>query len=103
MRMAVGILCACLILCGWGKQLESGRQSSSSSGAQQIGTASEDRPADPTAFTSSKLNKPGDRTLALAESGAATTIDGKAKDPSATPAATDRKVIYIADVTLVVT
>jgi uncharacterized coiled-coil protein SlyX len=103
MRMAVGIFCACLFLYGCGKQFEAGRQSSSGSGAQQIGTAGEDRPADPSAFASSKLNEPGDRTLALADAKAATAPNGEVKNPSETPSATDRKIIYIADVMLVVT
>ena len=103
MRLAAGIVCACLFLYGCGKRFEGGGQPSSGGGAQQSGMAGEDRPADPSAFGSSKLNKPGDRTLALADSSAVTAPDAKAKDPIATPAATDRKIIYIADVTLVVT
>jgi uncharacterized coiled-coil protein SlyX len=102
MRLAVGILCACLFLYGCGKQYEAGGRPSSGSGAQQIGMAGEDRPADVSAFASSKLNKEGDRTLALADASAAMATDGKTKASAAATPAADRKVIYVADVTLVV-
>src|SRR5258708_756509 len=104
MRLAVGILCGCLLFVGCEKRFESRESASAGNNVKQIGMAGKSRAGDLPASDDSKMPaRDGRGMIAFADSSASISGEGNAKNPLAVLGAADRRIIYVAEVTLVVT